>query len=141
MTKEEKKELLLKDLCARLPYGVIALVKLKDKYDDIVKRKLEITEGNVAKVFNIGNNNWYDCKPYLRPISSMTKEEDEEYRNIDNQSYSCPKDYAHIPAQERIDWLNAHHFDYRGLIEKDLAIKVTEENNPYKEYNYDTKKI
>lgn len=30
------------------------------------------------------------------------------------------------------DWLNAHHFDYRGLIEKDLAIEVTEENNPYK---------
>jgi hypothetical protein len=69
--------------------------------------------------------------PYLRPLSSMTDEEDKEYTNIDNRSYSCPKDYAHIPAQDRIDWFNAHHFDYRGLIEKGLAIEVTKENNPY----------
>jgi hypothetical protein len=55
-----------------------------------------------------------------------------EYKGIDDRSYSCPMDYAHIPASDRIDWLNAHRFDYRGLIPKGLAIEVTKENNPYK---------
>jgi hypothetical protein len=62
----------------------------------------------------------------------MTEEEEKEYINIDNQSYFCPMVYAHISASDRIDWLNAHHFDYRGLIPKSLAIEVTKENNPYK---------
>lgn len=71
-------------------------------------------------------------KPYLRPMSSMTEEEWKDYKNIDDRSYSCPMDYAHIPASDRIDWLLAHRFDYRGLIPKGLAIEVTKENNPYK---------
>lgn len=61
-------------------------------------------------------------------MSSMTEEEIEEYRNIDNRSYSCPMDYAHIPASERIDWLNKNHFDYRGLIPMGLAIDATNLN-------------
>ena len=54
----------------------------------------------------------------------MTKEEKAMYEGLmigtDNISYML----------DVIDWLNAHHFDYRGLIEKDLAIS-TEEFNPY----------
>ena len=72
-----------------------------------------------------------DIKPYLRTMSSMTEEEYNEYRNIDNRSYTCPIDYAHIPASDRIDWLLKNHFDYRELIPKGLAIEVTEENNLY----------
>lgn len=87
-----------------------------------------------------------DCRLYLRPMSSMTEEE----RNDFSLSVS-PKgsaiyynDFIGIPlthlAQEIpyeyiarvIDWLNAHHFDYRGLIPKGLAIS-TEEFNPYKD--------
>ena len=60
-----------------------------------------------------------ECKPYLRPMSSMTEEEIKEYQaffNYDGVEY--PEEY--------IDWLNAHHFDYRGLIEKGLALKAPE---------------
>ena len=119
MTQEDK-ELLLKDLCARLPYGVIV--------------KQGCYEGKLTSFdkYTLSFNS--SCalpKPYLRSMSSMTEEEEKEYRNIDNRSYPCPIYYAHIPASNRIDWLIAHHFDYRGLIEKGLAIEVTEENNPY----------
>ena len=114
MTQEEK-QLLLQDLCARLPYGVVVVLDEKFGFNKgtrpLVKELLDLycVEG---------------MKPYLRPMSSMTEEEENEYWNIDNRSYSCPMDYAHIPASERIDWLNAHHFDYRGLIEKGLAIEA-----------------
>ena len=124
MTQKDK-ELLLKDLCARLPYGVIIHVNGHDeRVDEINPFEGIITCG--FQSFSID-----ECKPYLRPMSSMTEEEKKEYINIDNRSYSCPMAYAHIPASERIDWLNKNHFDYRGLIPKDLAIAVTEENNPY----------
>ena len=129
MTQEDK-ELLLKDLCARLPYGV--------KVQDELGRVDKLVIGNADLIslyyndFSIYGENALSL-PYLRPMSSMTEEEVEEYNNIDNRAYSCPKDYAHIPAKDRIDWFNANHFDYRGLIEKGLAIAVTEENNPYKQ--------
>ena len=113
MTQEDK-ELLLKDLSARLPYEVILLSPNgKVTYQ---------TDGNTAAELLV-EEGW---KPYLRPLSSMTEKEKIDYRaffNYDGVEY--PEEY--------IDWLNAHHFDYRGLIEKGLAIAVTEENNPYKE--------
>ena len=138
MTQEDK-ELLFKDLCARFPYGV------KIQYDNQPCKLVVINDDYTVLLLgedghkpNIEDDLFLDiekAKPYLRPMSSMTEEEDKEYTNIDNRSYSCPKDYAHIPAQERIDWLNAHHFDYRNLIKKCLAIEVTKENNPYESTN------
>ena len=123
MTQEEK-QLLLQDLCARLPYKC----KYKASKGITHWHKLTLSTETINKIID----DYYDeIKPYLRPMSSMTEEEENEYRNIDNRSYSCPMDYAHIPASDRIDWLNAHHFDYRGLIKKGLAIEVTEKNNPY----------
>jgi len=62
-----------------------------------------------------------DIKPYLRPMSSMTEEEEDELCELFTLS-DC----------SAIDWLNAHHFDYRGLIQKGLALS-TEEFNPYKD--------
>lgn len=129
MTQEDK-ELLLKDLSGRLFYGVIC-----DCLHDY-HTKASAIDVEDSTVYYPYCDEWESieyCKPYLRPMSSMTEEEREEYLNIDNRSYSCPMDYAHIPASERIDWLNKNHFDYRGLIPKGLAIEVTEENNPYKE--------
>ena len=130
MSKEDK-ELLLKDLCARLPYGVKCQVA--DCKTPVELSRIDTKNGNGRNpycfVFSFGPES---VKPYLRPMSSMTEEERKEYMDIDNRSYSCPMDYAHIPASDRIDWLNANHFDYRGLINKGLAIEVTEENNPYK---------
>ena len=122
MTQEEK-QLLLKDLCARLPYGVHLFTNSKHHI-----RLLTITN-DIDYDEQYWINGLYDVdevKPYLRPMSSMTEEEKIDYQaffNYDGVEY--PEEY--------IDWLNAHHFDFRGLIEKDLAIAVTEENNPYKE--------
>ena len=125
MTQEEK-ELLLIDLCARLPY----MPKIKITYQQQGIKGTD--EGRVScdfieKIVNdLRNGVITDMQIYLRPMSSMTEEEYKEYRNIDNLSYSCPIEYAHIPASRRIDWLNANHFDYRGLIEKGLALEAPE---------------
>lgn len=116
--KQEEKELVLKDLCCRLPYGVV--VELDEKFGfnkgthKLVKELLDLycVEG---------------IKPYLRPMSSMTEEERKEYKHLVAFSGS-PDGTANF-----IDWLNKNMFDYRGLIEKGLAIAVTENNNPYKE--------
>lgn len=86
-------------------------------------------------------------KPYLRSLSSMTEEEFEELKEYSGLKYdqldlaSFPNNHkcldfylSEVPAYVVIlvyDWLNSHHFDYRGLIEKGLAIAVTDENNPY----------
>ena len=125
---QEELLLLLQDLCARLPYGVICQVD--DGAAGLNDGK--IIEIDISKEFVRLDADYYwdayidDVRPYLRPMSSMTEEEKEEYQaffNYDGVEY--PEEY--------IDWLNAHYFDYRGLIEKDLAVEVTEENNPYKE--------
>ena len=117
MTREQK-DILLKYLCARLPYGV-KLYWENCNYGDKVKNLVSIDEfGMVNDEFPIE-----ECKPYLRPLSSMTEEERAE----------CDKSYFHGNIVDDIDWLNAHHFDYRRLIDKGLAIEVTEDNNPYKD--------
>lgn len=66
-----------------------------------------------------------DIKPYLRLMSSMTEKEKSQYN-----FYLTRIEFAY-DASLLIDWLNSHHFDYRVLIKKGLAIEVTEENNPY----------
>ena len=131
--EQKDKELLLKDLCARLPY--------KCKYKALKKithwHKLTLNTRTIDKIID----DYYDeIKPYLRPMSSMTEEEKWEYTNLcfeeDREAFVfgewATKTYYHDTI-ESIDWLNKNHFDYRGLIEKGLAIEVTEENNPYKE--------
>ena len=115
--KPEEKDLLLKDLCARLPYGVKA-----NSRDG--KKTITITPIGIA---NFMSGAIYIIKPYLRPLSSMTEEE--KVKLSLSQIYA----FAHYNEIAKIDWLNAHHFDYRGLIDKGLAIEVTEENNPYKD--------
>lgn len=132
MTQEEK-QLLLQDLCARLPYGVICndnrhgsgrVTNIDITPDDIEQKNGKV----VVYYFDFDEcGELKNCKPYLRPMSSMTEEEKKEHfgRTMTIDVVQTSK--------EVIDWLNAHHFDYRGLIEKGLAIEVTEENNPYKE--------
>ena len=127
---QENKQLLLVDLCARLPYHVRVKVWLKDGTTEEGILDLEHNYGDVLRdAFYYSKI--VDIKPYLRPMSSMTEEERKEYNKT-----TIPLDYYDGDTIETFDWLNAHHFDYRGLIEKGLAIEVTEENNPYKEQNY-----
>ena len=120
MTQEDK-ELLLKDLSGRLSYGVIC----ECLHSNTIKVTAIDTED--LSVYYFDCDEWESiehCKPYLRLMSSMTEEEKKEYINIDNRSYSCPIDYAHIPASDRIDWLNKKMFDYRGLIPKGIALEA-----------------
>lgn len=153
MTQEEK-QLLLKDICARLPYGVkidrewIAPMSGSpehsimefDTFDiDVIKTSIELGEEGDYRdgkmqgltICDDGKNHFvrrYMCKPYLRPMSSMTEEEKKEYA-LFYRAFSCS--LYERESVERIDWLNAHHFDYRGLIEKGLALKAPE--NMYKD--------
>ena len=124
MTQEEK-DLLLKDLCARLPYGVICdrLGKPKKLLGVYPTKKfpLEFDNGEYMP----SNYMLEDIKPYLRPMSSMTEEEKAEYWYI-----KCPKydDNGYIidTYGEIIDWLNKNKFDYRGLIPIGLALEAPE---------------
>ena len=151
MTQNDKQQLLLKELCARQPYGVILKTPQGDGYLNEVSlcifgHKLGInikaTERTYFKL--------EECKPYLRPMSSMTEEEFEKlkeysglkYEQLDlasfqNGTYKCLDFYlSEVPSYVVIlvfDWLNANYFDYRGLIPMDLAIEVTKENNPYED--------
>jgi len=116
MTEQEKKILLI-DLCARLPYHPKVRVKVEGiEYDDW---------WTMATIQELGRVQ-YTCLPFLRPMSSMTEEELEEYADK-----LMPLAKANFDYIGHFDWLNAHHFDYRGLIPMGLAIEVTKENNPY----------
>lgn len=137
MTQEDK-ELLLKDLCARLPYGVKVYCEWNRFQGDRISRDGELVSINIyyAKYIRFKRNtgriteipfNRLDgtVLPYLRPMSSMTEEELIQYKCLNDaldENYEVHIDNAY-PA---FDWLNAHHFDYRGLIEKGLAIEAPE---------------
>lgn len=106
MTKEEKQLLLLKDLCARLPYGVrVKLNGRREKSNQLTINWLYTYSRHIE-----------DIKPYLRPMSSMTDKEKDEYDRLVMRNASWVVD----------DWLNSHHLDYRGLIPKGLALEATE---------------
>lgn len=114
MTQEDK-ELLLKDLCVRLPYHPQIHI-CNDSWEG-------------CRIGEFDNNMWFhhveaflcnriEILPYLRPMSSMTEEERKIY--IEISSHLC----GEIAAKTMVDLLSAHHFDYRGLIERGLAIEA-----------------
>lgn len=126
MTQEDK-NLLLKDLCARLPYHVKCqmeddfIINDSPLYDYILSEKhLELFR----------NHKGFYIRPYLRSLSSMTEEEKKEYNHMYDVYVGYEGMYSTI---NMFDWLNKNHFDYRGLIPKGLAISVNKNNNPYKE--------
>ena len=128
MTQEEK-DLLLKDLCARLPYGVKIHIGKTQRIEEF---------GDINLRIGAINNTYADVRPYLFPLSSMTEEQKIECfkgtpLEIDKYGYIEVKDdsrgnslYTDLEIYlEVIDWLNKNHFDYRGLIEKSLALDAT----------------
>jgi hypothetical protein len=139
--KSGEKELLIKDLLPRIPTGLFVNVPDEEepkKLEEIVERR--IGDGRARSL--------EDCLdgliPYLRPLSSMTKEEFEKlkeysglkYEQLDLASYQngthkCLDFYlSEVPSYVVIlvfDWLNEHHFDYRGLISMGLALEAPEE--------------
>ena len=125
MTQEEK-DLLLKDLCARLPYGVKVLDNSRKNYG--VSKLINIgVDGSMLIDNEIKDIQYYpiidETKPYLRLLSSMTEEESKEYTEI------CTNRAPYMPGGT-VDFFNAHHFDYHGLIEKGIALEASE--NMYK---------
>ena len=137
--EENLKQLLLKDLCARLPY--LPIVEISIYRDSNRKGDIELDPHVTENIWELIDK--YHAIPYLRPMSSMTEEEEYEYHQIrkrnSDKSLSLMDCSDHLEqllfpiiiGTESIDWLNRHHFDYRGLIEKGLAVAVTKENNPY----------
>ena len=129
--KQEYIDLLRKDIAARLPYEPIVT---NERFDGGFGHRLHLGDLATSKYFD--SIYIEDTKVYLRSMSSMTEEE-----RIESLNYAWEDDYGRLASYNEnitkyIDWLNAHHFDYRGLIEKGLAIEVTEENNPYVHRTY-----
>lgn len=138
----QDKELLLKDLCARLPYGV----KVAFFNEDLTHHSEPKTLIGIECINNLNYSRLEDedgnttivefVKPYLFPLSSMTEEQQEEFDRIyaedmqvvadnlknrlDGQPYEM-----NLGHYRHIDWLNKNHFDYRSLIEKSLALDAT----------------
>ena len=151
---QENKELLLKDLGARLSHGVKGRVyaEVSDGQYDIMGDLIfynapfvvtldEInTSTEEIHVIAVGNEDTVefieeaqqdgepyvidDFKPYLRPMSSMTEEEKEEFENLLEGIVDGIERWDKPDLCEEYDWLNAHHFDYRRLIEKNLALEA-----------------
>ena len=142
MTQEEK-QLLIKDLCARLPHNLYIRVE----EFNVPKNDGRITEGFIGNylkdnrctdydtegILNELADNCINVKPYLRSMSSMTEEEEIEYDATFATIKLADGHYDSTMTYKSFDFLNAHHFDFRNLIECGLSIEVTKENNPYKE--------
>lgn len=127
--KQEDKELLLKDISARLPYGV----KIQVYYEEMAgSGYFDETVWTVDndEPFHV-NDRWIEnIKPYLLPMSSITEEQRKELRKIMDFveatfMNACCKGGFTLSFTNLTDWLNANHFDYRGLIPKGLAIDAT----------------
>ena len=125
MTQEEK-QLLLKDLCARIPYDTLVQYN-PGAYGKPEKCLLCGIDGEDIYL-NVDSDPFEinDIRPYLRPMSSMTKEERLVY---EQRFHDVGRSIDVIDADDvvsHIDWLLSHHFDYRGLIEKGLALEAPE---------------
>ena len=144
MTQEEK-ELLIKDLCGRLPHGIICSIYREDDegfgWRDAECKGYFKNNDSYEFYFEdvIAVDNIERLKPYLRPFSSMTENEIRLFRKNSENEYRYAYE-ARANNESRIEiiqidcdawtkdetWLNAHHFDYRGLIEKGLALQAPE---------------
>ena len=142
---EQQRDLLLRDLSARLPYGVI--FRDESAKDDFKLMGIATAPSGYFSVSRMyRDSSWEDVKPYLRPLSSMTDEECEQMQRdlSPNGTAGYLRDCISIPASHFggcipyeymasvVEWLYARHFDIHNLIWQGLAIEVTGKYNPYK---------
>lgn len=119
-----EKSLLLKDLCSRLPYGI------KCEHFGNIKEVLGVFKDGIIQVgYDINDYEdtcIEDIKPYLRPMSNMTEDEKFTYyhrvRDVGRRLDAIDEDEVVL----HMKWLNEHHFDYRGLIGRGLALEAPE---------------
>ena len=126
MTNEEK-QLLHKVVCAMLPYGVYCWIRYKSRNKVVEEcKRLEGTffdDSECQFRSESGLDYSSDYKPYLRRLSSMTEKEKKEW-----MAFTHIQVWVFLESLDKaVDWLNAHHFDYRGLIDKGLAFEAPEE--------------
>ena len=137
MTQEDKELLLIKDLCSRLPYGV----KVESIFinPDTKEHKLCGIEIFDATSLLMVRDKIGEFKPYLFPLSSMTEEQLYELREmfgfeiefrdgLIEVSTFHHNSLGYLEMDAMFEWFNRNHFDYRGLIEKGLAIDATNLN-------------
>ena len=129
----EKKQLLLKDLCARLPFHKI-ICKIGE-HSDYILSGIDLSNESQPLLIELDKELFpaylEHVKPYLRSMSSMTDNEREDWYRQSKVDYDCefkPEptlslEHCHLS----VDWLISHHFDYRGLIEKGLALEAPED--------------
>ena len=137
--KQKDKELLLRYLSMALPYGVVIKITSDGGMSE-VSYNMRLDAELLADLLHTED----DFKPYLRPLSSMTDEEDKKriqlgiWRSSQTNGYEVTRinpdifqSYNSQAFQNALDFLLREHFDIFGLIPKGLAIEVTEDNNPY----------
>ena len=137
--KQEDKEILLKDICARLPYKVKCSFGVDDAIYEITGINpsacgaSEIQATHVKSSIN-GDFKLNSCKPYLFPLSSMSEEQKREYRHrqhdieLVDEWGDIVKEVGLFDSPESFEYLIENHFDYRGLIPKGLAKDATNLN-------------
>ena len=116
---EKTKELILKDLCARQYYGVKVCYEHPKTYQDAIKEVTYDTNMHELVYYHHG-------RPYLRSLSTMTEEEEKELiRILDNMTNITYSSYLYQDYPGKLlDFYNKRHLDYRGLIEKRLALEA-----------------
>ena len=138
---QEDKQLLLKDLCARLPYDVVIHTKEKDikldrnhrdigvlyyeHYSEEAKKNCNYDENDYSIIISgcyYGN----DIKPYLRPLSNMTEEEKETYYELSTINCDVDGELVVVPTICALEFFLSHHLDFNGLIDKGLALEAPE---------------
>lgn len=120
--EENNKELILNDICSRLPYGV------KCDYDGKVYDILGYAHGRIVLCepfmskteCPLFRESYSNIKLYLFPMSSMTEEQEKEYNSLNGYELGC---FPH--TEDALDYLIANHFDYRELIPMGLALNAT----------------
>lgn len=133
------KEILKKELCAKLPHGIICKVfgSRTAKLDGIVNGRAYFGELDLRKFDGLVDLEY--VKPYLRPMDSMSDNEENEY--MASETYIEQQGY--VPSINMFDWIDANGFDYRGLIDAGLALPappdiVKQYRENYERHIYDT---
>ena len=140
----KKNQLLFKALCEMLPYGVKVSITAHnlDYEEDFGKTIIADLMGiQTAKdddgithtcfitcydEFKTQGNDIETIKPYLRPMESMSEEELLAYDKTREWKYVDDDHYEYFDTLDTFDWLNEHHFDFRGLIPMGLALEAPE---------------
>ena len=131
------KELLLKDLCARLPYGIKFPMMCWDEEAGETIKPVTLYSINKDGYCSVSEDDYSphidEIKPYLFPMSSMTREQNDLWRDawfpdlmtITDVNYPESEKYLAVSHAKSLDWLYKNHIDIYGFIEKGLAIDAT----------------